>query len=86
MLREKFTTQRFSIQICTTETKPNTQRCTQVSNVKSQASLKSLGASFIQLKSQVIYVKAHVKSQVATHIKLFAASGAFIHELWRKCA
>jgi len=52
------------------------QRCTQVSNVKSQVfQVKS------QVKSQVFYVKSQVKSQVATHIKLFAMFEAFIQEL-----
>jgi len=34
-----------------------------------------------QVKSQVLYVKSQVKSQDATHMKLFAMFGAFIHEL-----
>ena len=52
--------------------------------------VKSLGGKFqvitgkSQVKSQVLQVKSqvlHIKSQVASHIKLFAMFGAFIHEL-----
>jgi len=44
------------------------QICMQVSIVKSEASLKSLGAS-LKVKLQVIYIKSQVKSQVATYIE-----------------
>ena len=70
------------------------QRCTQVSNVKSQvfrdkSQVKSqvikgnsqVKSQVFQVKSQVLYVISRVKSQVVTHIKLFAMFGAFIHEL-----
>jgi len=69
----------------------------QVSNVKSQGSLKSLRASLKsshktlrasqvsslsgQVSSQVTSPLRQVPSQVSTHIKLFAMYGAFIHEL-----
>jgi len=58
----------------------------QVSNVKSQASLKCLRASQVsslsgQVSSQVTSPLRQVPSQVSTQIKLFAMYGAFIHEL-----
>ena len=57
---------------------PAPQGCTQVSNVKSQ--VFSGKSQVFQVKSQVLYVESQVKSQVSTHIKLFAMFRVFIHD------